>query len=243
MHYRSKIYKPIVYTLLATCLTGCPPNQQSGFLRRKPASTATKKVCNKINTTLTRKKMRLIWPNLTPEGQAIITKWIDKDINSRDHIGLPLLHKLIAEGIKNKDSIPKMVSLGVDVDAKDCQGATALYHAIIWKKANLVQALITAQANVNALVDKKSLLEIAYEAQKSQEMLFGSNPDIDQIIQCFIAAGAKASKDLCPTSSTDQQTTAATTPRRLQRSKPVEKRSRESFQYNYPHLASIPTKT
>ncbi|MBX9889969.1 MAG: hypothetical protein K2X94_01725 [Amoebophilaceae bacterium] len=109
MHYSSKIYKPILYTLLATSLTGCPPNQALRFSQKNQTS-KNNSICPAKSVSLNTKMMGSVWKYLTPEGQKIIKKWNNKDINSKNDVGVPLLHKLVAGEIANKEAIPTMVS-------------------------------------------------------------------------------------------------------------------------------------
>lgn len=128
-------------------------------------------------------------------GQADFVKLLadnGADINARGKDGSTLLMTaLVAGGPGGTDTALYLIQKGVDVNAADSQGATALLLAAAMGNVDVVKALIAKGANVNAKTDA-GLTPLA----KAQEADFDpADADRkarqDEIVRLLKAAGAK----------------------------------------------------
>jgi len=104
----------------------------------------------------------------TGEDKEIVELLLDKGANLKDEVGPPLLE------VSNKGIFKLLIAAGVDVNAKDDRGETALHRAALRGYKEVAGLLITAGADVNTM-----LLSGIYKGQTpldAAESVFQANP-------------------------------------------------------------------
>lgn len=93
-----------------------------------------------------------------PSFEKLRKNWISRDI--------VMLHELAKDG--NPKFIKEILEdTKVDINAQDNHGQTALHHAVIAKRLDIVKTLLEFKANVN-IEDKKRLTPIIYAIKSNQ---------------------------------------------------------------------------
>ncbi|MEV0901742.1 ankyrin repeat domain-containing protein [Actinoplanes sp. NPDC049802] len=91
-----------------------------------------------------------LWQRITHGGTRVLWEMLDAGLNPhlRDGRGRTLIHR--ARSFDHARLLPRLLAAGVDVNAKDVEGSTALYLAVVHRwPADLIIALVDAGADLH----------------------------------------------------------------------------------------------